>query len=319
MKGILASLGMAVLLAQPVAANAQNFPSKPIAWIIPSGPGGTADGIARIVAEGVRKRLNDTPMVFDYVPGASGLLAQQRMLQAAPDGHTIFMSGITHILPMLTRPKQSIDMVNQLTPLARMTRSAYALMVSKDSGIKSVDDLVREAKKNPGGLFYGTMGPGSSVHLMTEHMRTVLGIDITSVPFKGEPPIYPEVIANRVQIYLSATPQTLIDNGAVALGTTGDTPWPFFPPMPPLKQAVPGLVYYAWSGLFLPKGVPDPIVRKLNAAITETLADPEIVKKLEKFGVEIWASSPEEFVAQIKSDLDRFQKVIETQKLVFED
>jgi len=101
-----------------------------------------------------------------------------------------------------------------------------------------------------------------------------------------------------------------VPSGAVALGATGDTLWPFFPPMPPLKQAVPGLVYYAWSGLFLPKNVPDPIVRKLNETVTATLADPDTVQKLEKFGVEIWSSTPEEFVEQIKSDLDRFRKVL---------
>jgi tripartite-type tricarboxylate transporter receptor subunit TctC len=310
---------LALLLAQAAPASAQTFPSKPITMIIPAGPGGTADGIVRLVADGMRKRLNDTPIVFEYVPGASGLVAQQRMVQAAPDGHTIFMSGITHVLPMVTRPKQSIDMLNSLTPLVRMTRSAYALLVSKDSGIKTVVDLVRQAKARPGELFYGTMGTGSSVHLMTEHLRTVLGIDITAVPFKGESQIYPELIAGRVQIFLSATPHLLIDSGVVPLGATGETVWPFFPPMPPLKEAVPGLVYYAWSGLFLPKNTPDAIVRKLNAVATETLSDPATIAKLEKFGVEIWTSTPEEFVEQIKSDLDRFRKVIEVQKLVFED
>jgi tripartite-type tricarboxylate transporter receptor subunit TctC len=310
---------MALLLTLPAAAGAQTFPSKPITMIVPSAPGGTADGIARLVADGMRKRLNDTPIVFEYVPGAGGLVAQQRMLQAAPDGHTLFMSGITHVLPMVTRPKQSIDMLNAVTPLARMTRSAYALMVAKDSGIKSVDDLVRLAKARPGEVFYGTLGIGSSIHLMTEHLRTVLGINITSVPFKAEAQVYPELMTNRIQLYLSATPHQLIDNGAIALATTADAPWPFFPPMPPLKDSVPGVVYYAWSGLFTTKGTPAPVLKILNDAVLAALSEPATIEKLEKFGVQAWGSTPEEFSAQIRSDLDRFQKVIDTQKLTFED
>lgn len=318
MRKIASAVGAALLSLLSAAAVAQTFPSKPITFIVPSAPGGTADGIARLVAEVMARELN-TSIVFDYVPGANGLLAQQKMLQSTPDGHTLFVSGITHALPMVTRPKQAVDMLNGLIPVSRMTRSAYALLVSKDSGIRSIDDMVKQAKSRQGGLFYGTFGAGSSTHLMMEHLRTVLGIEMTNVPFKGESQIYPELLANRVQVYLSATPNALIEQGALPLANTGETPWPFFPPMPTLNQSVPGVVYYAWSGLFGVKGTPDAAVKKLNAAANAALSDKATAEKLGKFGVEVWGSTAEQFADQIRSDLERFRKVIEAQKLTFED
>lgn len=317
MKGVLLSVGLVLLGALP--AKAQDYPNRPIMMIIPSVAGGTSDGIARLLAEGMRRRLNNTPIVFEYVPGASGVVGQQRAARSEPDGYTIFFGGTTHVLPMVTRPKQSVDMLKEFIPLIRSTRSAYVLLASKDSGIKTVKELVERAKANPGGLFYGTVGPGSTYHLMMEHIKTVLGIDITAVPFKGESQIFTEILANRIQFFLSPTPHALIDQGVVPIGSTAETQWPFFPPMPPLGASMPGFYYYAWSGLFLPKGTPPEIVAKLNAAARGALSDPEIVDKLAKYGVQAAGSTPEEFAEIIRQDLGTFRKVIEAQKLEFAD
>jgi tripartite-type tricarboxylate transporter receptor subunit TctC len=319
MKAILAAMAMAVVTSV-MPAHGQGYPNKPITMIVPAIAGGTADGIARLLAEGMRKRLNDTPIVFDYAPGASGLVGQQRAARSAGDGYTIFFGSSTIVLPMVTRPKQSVDMLNELIPLIRSTRSAYVLLASKDSGIKSVKDLVDRAKKKPGEIFYGIVGTGSTYHLMTEHIKSLLEIDITPVPYKGEAQVFSEILTNRIQLFLIATPHALIEQGAVPLGSTAEKQWPFFPPMPPLGDSIRGFDhYYAWSGLFLPKGTPPDIVAKLNAAARGALSDPEIIEKLAKYGVQAAGSTPEEFTEIIKQDLAMFRKVIDARKLTFED
>jgi tripartite-type tricarboxylate transporter receptor subunit TctC len=308
-----------VVLAAAVAAHpqpgfAQAYPERPVRLIAPYSPGGTADFVARIVAEGLTREIGQQ-VVVDNRAGAASTLGMALLAQATPDGYTIAINNIGLAINETLRPHRSYDALKDLAPITVVGFTPSVLVANRNLAVKNVADLIRLAKSQPGKIPYGSAGAGSSTHLSMTLLEKMAGIKLLHVPYKGGGPAIKAMIAGEVQCALVPIPTAYphIQSGLVqAIAVSGAKPSAALPGLPTIGETVPGYEFTTWYGLLAPAGTPGAIIARLNRAALTALRMPEYARKLEKAGLDPEPSTPAEFARLIRSEIDRWQKVIET-------
>ncbi len=304
------------LLNGAVAAAA--FPEKSIRIIVPYGVGGPADLCVRALTEALYANLGQ-PIVIENISGATGNIGLERVANAAPDGYTLVQASAAATANQVARPKASFDIANGLKPIGKVCVASFTLAVSPKLGVKTVDEFIRYAKANPGKLSFGSIGYGSSQHLVAEMFAAMTGLDILHVPFRGEAAVAAEIASGRIHMMFMAGAKPFMDGKlVVGLATTNREIWPPIPSLPPIgKSALPGFSYNGWNGLMAPKGTPDAIVNRLSEALAKALADEKVRAIIRTLGNDVGAGTPEDLAAQISWDLSNFKRIIDERHLSF--
>ncbi len=296
-----------------VHAQGQNFPSRPIRFVVPNPPGGGNDLLAREIGQELTKRLGQ-PVLVDNRPGAGGNIGAEIVAKAPLDGYTILMAANTFVMNPSMVKQLPFDVQRDFAPVTLAAAIPLALVVHPELPAKNVRELIAYAKANPGKLNYATPGSGTPQHLAVELFKTMTNIDMVHVPFKGAGQMVPEVLAGRVQVLFGAINSLLphMKTGrlrALAVGSAKRAA--VAPEVPTMSEAgVPGYQVDVWFGILAPGGTPSEIVNKLNSEIVAALRTPEVRERLAAQGLETIGSTPEEFAAVIRNDLPRWAKVV---------
>lgn len=307
-------LMMALLATAEIpAADAQTYPARPVRMIVAVPPGGPADTLARLVGPRLADALGQT-VVIDNRPGANGIIAYEMTARAAPDGYTFatVAAGVV-INPSLYR-RVPYDPIRDFTPITLGISVPNILVVHPTVAATSVQELVKLAKSRPGQIAFASAGNGTSGHLALELFRMTAGIDVTHVPYKGGGPALAELIGGQVHalfsIALAAMPQ--IKAGRLrALAITSARRSAVAPGLPTVAETgFPGYEVIGWFGWLAPTGTPNAIVTRLNAEIVKVLRTPEVRERLLSQSTEPVGNSPAEFAALMKSERDKWARVI---------
>jgi tripartite-type tricarboxylate transporter receptor subunit TctC len=308
----MALIGMAAICAMAPAAHAA-FPDKPIKIIVGFTPGGTADGVARILAAAMGARLGQS-MVVENRAGANGNIATELVARSAPDGYTIFFTSIGHAVNPSLYKHANYDPVGGFTPIGQVLTAPNVLVVPGNSPFNTAKELIAYAKANPGKLHVASSGSGTSVHLSAELFKQLAGVDLVHVPYKGTGSAMPDLLAARVSLMFPNLPSAMphIQEGRLkALGVTTDKRSGAAPKIPTLAETgVAGYDMSTWYGLVGPANMPADIVKRLNQELRNVLADPQIREKLVAQGVDPVTGTPEAFGKFIQEETKRWAKII---------
>ncbi len=313
-----AGLFAAATLA-PCRAFAQQFPSKPVRIIVPFPPGGPADTAVRIPQPGMEKVLGQS-IIIENVPGAAGGIGAMRVKQSEPDGYTLLQAASPHTTNAAIKPNGNVDLLRDFVPIGQTGVSVYALCASKALGVATFAEAVARAKAKPGELKIGSVGVGSAHHLIAEMLKSAAGIELTHVPYRGEAPAIPDLIAGRIDLMFLTTAKPLIDSGQViGLGITWNEPWFNLPGIKPMTElGLRDFVVPGWNGLMAPKGTPQAAVAKLSAALSTALKSDAAVSAFNAMGFKPGAGMPGPMAQQIARDMELFSRVIRERNLKFD-
>lgn len=282
--------------------------------IVPYPPGGSADILARAIGQRAGEGLGQ-PFVIDNRPGAGTAIGAEALAKSAADGYTVMMGTVSShaINPTLSR-KLPFDPVKDFTPIALVASIPFAMIVHPSVPARSVKEFIAFAKAKPGQLNYSSAGYGTSNHLAGELLKSMAAIDIVHVPYKGSAPALNDLIAGQVSLMfdlvLTAAPH--IKSGAVrALAVTGVQRSGVLPDLPTVAQSgLPGYEVSAWFGIFAPADLPQPIVRRLNGEFVKAMQHPDLKHRLASQGADPLTSTPEEFAAFQRTEIDKWAKVV---------
>lgn len=305
-------------LTLPRSAFAQAFPSKPIKIIVPFPPGGPADTAVRIAQAAMEKTLGQ-PIIVENVPGAAGLLGVNRVKAAEPDGYTLVQTASPHTTTAAIKP-DTIDLLRDLAPVGLTGNSTFTLVVSPKLGVKTLAELLALAKSKPGELKFGSVGNGSSQHLVAEMLIAAAKIELTHVPYRGEAPVVPDLATGRIDMMFMASAKQYIDGGqVVGLGVSAAEPWFNLPDLKPLsQQGFPGFVVDGWNGIMAPKSTPAAVIAKLSDALAAGLASDAAAKSFGAMGFKPGDGRPGPMTKTIENDMRVFTTVIRERNLKFE-
>ena len=309
---LLFSLGACALAAPPVWP--QNFPSHPIRFVIPFAPGGPADVSARTLAVKLTETLGQN-IVIDNRPGGGGIVAAEIVARARPDGHTILLcsTSVMVINPIVT-PDVPYNALRDFAPVSLVSSSPYLLLTHATFPATSVKELVAIAKAKPGTLNFGSAGIGSTSHLVAEIFRSVAGIAMTHVPYKGSALAATDLMAGQLQVLFESVSSALpnVNSGRLrALGISTLKRFALTPQVPPIAESgVPGYQAATWQGVCAPAGTPKPVLAVLNRTVVDAARAPATVQRYAALGAEAVGSTPEEFTAFVKAEIPRWTKAI---------
>ncbi len=305
---------LAVLTAAaafPAPAIAQN---RPITLMHGFTPGANVDITARIVAEGLSKRLGQ-PVVVETRVGAGGTVAAAAVSSMAPDGHTLCILPSGHPVAAALYKQLSYNVINDFTFISMLTENPFIMVTYPDHPAKTVADVIKSAQADPGKLTYATAGNGTGMHLASELFVAMAKVKIQHVPYRGSPQAITDLIAKRVDFQVD-TPQVLLpflaDGRLRPIAITGTKPFFALPNVPTIEKSgnLPGYSVTGWLGLGAPKGLPPDLVAKLNTEVRAILADPAVIERLRKLGADLTPTTPEGFKARVESDVAKWTKVI---------
>jgi tripartite-type tricarboxylate transporter receptor subunit TctC len=303
---------VAATLIATTTAFAQQYPSKPVRFVVPYAAGGATDLIARVIGERLSAHLGQ-PFVIDNRPGAATLLGAQLVAKAEPDGYTLLMATSTTLAINASLYKNlPYDPVKDFAPISLAIQHPFVLLVDPKLPVHNVKELVALAKSKPGQLAYASGGSGSFPHLAMALFQSMTGIDVIHVPYKGSAPALTDLMGGQVAMIFDNTALTYVKSGRIrALAVTTKDRLSVMPDVPTLQEAgVPGYELAAWQGVIAPAGTPRPVVDQLNANIVKLLHEPETIKRLTGDGGQIITSTPDQFAAYIKSEIGRFAKIV---------
>jgi tripartite-type tricarboxylate transporter receptor subunit TctC len=310
--GVAASL--AVLAAAPAFAAPADYPNKPITLIVGSSPGGSNDLFARALGRRLGESLGQT-VVIENKPAGGGVLANVLVAKAPPDGYTLSVVSSTFSTGAAIRTNLGYDAVKSFTPIAMLAKGPMLITVGKDSPYKDIQSLVAYAKAHPGALNYGTSGTGSINQFTTEIFAHSAGIKLTHVPYKGMGPATNDLMGGQIQILVASAPSigAQVKGGNVrGLAVTTAQPSPIAPGLPALEQAgYKDSAVDLWWGVLAPAGMPQPVVEKLNTAINQALATPDMKAFLLNEGAEASPMTPPAFATFIAAEIERWKQVAE--------
>lgn len=302
------------------AASAQEYPNKSIRIVTPWPPGGGADVVTRLIAAKLTEAWGQQ-IVVENKSGATGIIGTDMVVKSAPDGYTLILgTNATHAIAPNLYSKMPYDQERDLTPITRVAAVPQILSVHPSVEAKTVLELIDLAKKNLRKLAFGSAGNGSTPHLAGEVFKTITGVNLLHVPYKGTGPSLMDTIGGVVQISFDTLPAALphIKNGRLrALAILGPTHVAVLPGVPTIAEAgFPDAEAISWYGLFGPAGLPRPIVNKLHAEIVKIVRLPDVKSRLDVLGAEETSSaSPEEFAAMVKADIAKFGKAVKASGL----
>ena len=310
--GFAAALAAACALAAN-AAFAQQYPSKPIKIIVPFGPGGFTDVAARILQKELAPVIGQ-PIIIENKPGAGSTIGTTEVAKAAPDGYTIVMVSTTHVISPHLYKQMPYDALKDFTPVMRIAEGPYVLVAHPAFPAKNVKELIALAKAKPDTIDYASSGNGSSQHLVGALFVSMTGAKLNHVPYKGSNQAMNDVLGGQVPISFVGVPNALqgLNAGKLrALAVSTPKRYAELPDVPTLDEAgVKGYDATIWLGILAPPNTPREIVQTLNAAITKTLSTAEAKKLMASAGVDVATGTPEEFAALLKTEYDRWGKVV---------
>ncbi len=314
------ALPLALLCAQsvllavaPPAAQAQPYPSRALRIVVPFPPGGTSDILSRSIGQELQKDWGQ-PAITDNRPGAAGNVASEFVAKSKPDGYTLYINTVgTHAINPAIYPKLAFDPLKDFTAITTLVNTPSVLLVHPSVPVKNVKDLIALAKKRPAELNYASAGSGAQPHLAAEMFKTMTGVNMTHVPYKGAGPQMIALIAGEAAVTFATAPSgvPLVKNGqARAIGVSGTARIPALPDVATIQETVPGYVVNGWNGLVGPAQMPAPVLEKIHAGVTAIMRRPDIRDKLIGLGADPFLSSPREFEDLMKSDLVKWAKVV---------
>ena len=312
----LASLTAAGLATAPAAlaqGAAASYPSKPIHIVVTFSTGGAPDILARLIGE----RLNAAwgqPVIVDNKPGAGGNTGADSVAKAAPDGHTIVVGTVgTHSINGALYAKMPYDMVKDFAPVTLLATTPNMLVVNNEVPAKTLPEFIALGKKE-GKMTFASSGSGTSIHVSGELFKTMTGIDMQHIPYKGRATAIPDLLGGRVTMMFDNMPSSLslVREGKLrALGVTSARRSPAAPEIPTIaEQGLPGFEAVSWFALFAPANTPKPVVDKLQAEVRKIITSPEAGKRLADMGLEPVGSTPEELAAYQRDEIAKWAKVV---------
>jgi tripartite-type tricarboxylate transporter receptor subunit TctC len=300
-----------LLFASPLAAQT-DYPSRPVRIVVPSSPGGGTDILARVIADYLSKSLHGQFFVENR-PGAGQMIGIEQVAHADADGYTLLVAASTLSLNPVMFKNVKYDPVRDFAPITQIAAVPNVLLVHPSLPVRTLADLIALAKQKPGELAYASAGVGTSPHMGVELLKSMAGIDLRHIPFKGTSPAVTEALSGRVPIVLSntLTAKPLIEGGQLrALGVTASKRASGMPDIPTIAEAgVPGYEALQWYGLVAPAGTPAVIVNRLQIEVAASLKVEEVKKRLASDGAEPVGNSPAEFAALIKNELEKWGRV----------
>ena len=303
------------LLAGSAAAQA-NYPSRPVRIIVPSPPSGGTDIVARVLAQHFSKAFGQQ-FIVENKPGAGNMIGIEAAARSSADGYTLLMVASTLVLNSVLYRQVPYDPVN-FAPITLAATAPNILVVDPKLPINSVADLIAAAKAKPGALSYGTPGIGTSPHLCMELLKYLAKIDLQHVPYKGTAAAVTDVMGGQIQVAFATalTAKPLVDAGRLrALAVSGPKRVEALPNVPPVAETVAGYEAMQWYGLVAPAGTPPAIVERVNAEAMKALGSREMKERLAIDGAEPLGTTPAEFAAFIRRELDKWTKVAQAAKI----
>lgn len=291
---------------------AGSFPSKPVRFIVPFGPGGPGDAIGRMVgrkmAEGLRQ-----PVVIDNRSGATTIIGTEMAAKSPPDGYTMLLISTTHSVNPSLFSKLPYDPIRDLAPVTMLANTPFMLVVHPSVAAKSVSELVALVRGKPDLINYGSSGNGSSIHLTTELLKTAARIEMKHVPYKGSGPAFTDLIGGHIQLLFSSTVSSLphVKSGKVrGLAVTSPRRVAALPDLPALAESYPGFASSSWFGLMVPARTPKPVLERILAEARAALQSTEVNHALTSQGATPGGESPAEFGAYYQAEMKKWASVI---------
>jgi tripartite-type tricarboxylate transporter receptor subunit TctC len=312
---VVAALVAAVAVVQSVPVAAQGataFPTKSITIIIPASPGGAIDLVARLTGQKVGDVLGK-PVVVENKAGATGVIGTEAMARSTPDGHTLALVASSHAINPSMFKKLPYDTVKSFEPVLLTHVVPLMLVVNPQVPAKNVRELIAYAKANPGKLTFASSGPGGAPHMSGELFKSMAGIEMTHIPYKGSTAAHPDLLSGQVTVMFDTVAAIMphVKSGAVrALAVTTAKRSSIAPDVPTIAESgLPGYDTSTWGGLLAPAGTPKDVVAKLNAEFAKALAAPDVQKRLADAGIEPGGGSPAQFAQFIQAEMVKWQKV----------
>ncbi|MVW78410.1 Bug family tripartite tricarboxylate transporter substrate binding protein [Bordetella sp. 02P26C-1] len=303
---------IALLMAAPCAALANDFPNRPVTIVVPYSAGGSTDVAARIVGEGLSKQLAQ-PVIIDNKPGAGGTIGTMAVKNAPADGYTLLITSASHIVNNILQPELTYNIEEDFVPLSQITQLPIVLVVNKDSQIKSLPDLIAAAKKSPGALNFGTAGIGTIQHVSAMQLLDKADIDATHVAYKGGAAALTDLIGGQIDFTFSPIVEVLsyIESGRVRpLAVTTTERSAALPAVPTLAESVPGYDSFHWNGFVVRKGTPAENVAKLSDALVKATKDPAVIAKLKSQGTDAKGEGAQALADLMKAEKDRLTPLL---------
>jgi len=309
---LLGGLAAALALAAPLAD--ADYPDRPIRLVVPFPAGGGADTLARIIVPKLSQALGTT-IVIDNRPGAGGNVGAEIVARASPDGYTLlYGTNGTHAINQTLYASLRFDPIRDFAPVSRMTAIAAMLVVNPDFPPKTVAELIDYAKRHPGTVNFASAGNGTTSHLAGELFRTMAGIDIVHVPYRGGALAAADLMSGQVQMMIDVMPNVypLVKAGRLrGLASTTAQRFPAAPEYPTIAESgLPGFVVTAWDGIFAPAGTPPAIVDRLNEAVRQALDDREVRESLLLHGAQAVPGTPEALARHVAEETEKWAKVV---------
>jgi len=305
---------LALFAAETAAQGAGTWPSRPIRFVVPLPPGGSPDYLSRLLAERMQAPLGQ-PFVVENKPGAAGNIAREFVARAPADGYTILMSESAHVMTAAVGAKIPYDPIKDFEPISLAATIPFALTVNANMPVRTLKEFLDYAKAAPRALTYGTAGVGAPHHLAVELLRSMTGIKVVHVPYKGSAGIIPALLSGEIDFTIAAV-NSLVPHfksgklRPIAVASASRTA--LLPDVPTIAEAgpLPGYAVDVWLGVMAPAGTPRPIIDRLNGEINRIVRDPQVVKeRLTPVGLEPVGSTPERLLEVMKAELVMYTKV----------
>jgi tripartite-type tricarboxylate transporter receptor subunit TctC len=299
----------------PFAARAQapEWPSRPVRFIVPYPPGGPTDIMGRIVAQAVQGPLGQ-PFVVENRAGANGLIGSEQAARAAPDGSTFLVNASAHVIVPHLTPNMPIDVLADFAPVTNIAAVPLWLVVNPALPVRSVAEFIAYARANPGRIAYASSSQGGAPHLAGELFKLMTGTDLVHVPYRGSGPAGQDLIAGTVQAMFDSVPASagaVRDGRLRALGVTTRNRIAPFPDLPTIAEAgVPGYEISTWYGIWAPARTPHAIIARLQQAVAAAARNPETRARFDALGAEPVADSPEDYARFVRAEYDRWGKLV---------
>ena len=304
-------LAAAFALAATTVA-AQEWPARPVKWVVPYPPGGTTDVLARIMAAWYSEKLGQQ-FIIENKPGGGNNIGTEMAVKSPPDGYTLLLVNPAHGINPTLYKDLPYDVLRDITPVAGLVRAPNVMEVTNSFPAKTVKEFIDYCKANPGKINMASSGSGTSVHMSGELFKMMTGCDMLHVPYKGAGPAIADLIPGQVHVLFDNLPSSIghIKGGRLrALAVTSAQRDPALPDTPTVGDTVPGYEATAWFGIGVPKGTPREMIMKLNAETNRALADPKMREKLAELGGKPIPGTPEDFGNVMKLEIEKWAKVV---------
>ncbi len=302
------------------AVHADNWPSRPIRWVVPFPPGGAMDAIARALGDKAGKSLGQS-FVIDNRPGAGGNIGADVVAKSPGDGYTLMITSIGMATNKYLYKQLSYDPVRDFAPVSLLAVVPNVLVTNNTQpNVKTVRDVIAAAKAQPGKLTYASAGNGTSIHLAGEMFTAMAGIDMLHIPYKGSGPAVTDLLGGQVNYMFDSitSSKPFIDSGKLrAIAVTTAKRSSTLPNVPTVAESgLPGYEVSPWFAVFMPASTPKPIVQKMHKALIDAMNSPDVKKKFETIGAEPIGSTPEQLATHLNSEMTRWGKLIAERKIV---